>query len=166
MNRKHKFVEIPQSVLAQITNLKEMPFEDLKSFWLEVYQTEPPTNRRPYLERRLAYKLQENVYRQHNPALLERNQKRIEQLLKDTGNPRAAGKIVPEPGTVLIREYQGVQHQVIVTLDEEFEYRGMIYSSLSEIARIITGTRWSGPVFFGLRSATRPKKNKVAGGAK
>jgi len=53
-----------------------------------------------------------------------------------------------------------------VTLDEEFEYRGMIYSSLSEIARIITGTRWSGPVFFGLRSATRPKKNKVAGGAK
>lgn len=166
MIRKHKLVEIPQSVLAQISNLKEMPFEDLKLLWWETYQTKPPTNRRPYLERRLAFKLQEDAYRKHNPELMEKNKRRVDQLLKDTGSPRKAGKQIPEPGTVLIREYQGVQHQVIVTLDEEFEYRGMIYSSLSEIARVITGTRWSGPVFFGLRSATRPKKNKVAGGAK
>ncbi|QGG80588.1 DUF2924 domain-containing protein [Litorivicinus lipolyticus] len=163
MNRKHNPVAIPSSVIEQIVGLKEMPFEDLKSFWLEVYQTEPPTNRRPYLERRLAYKLQENVYRQQNPALLERNQKRIEQLLKDTGNPRAAGKIVPEPGTVLIREYQEERHEVTVTLEGAFDYKGTLYSSLSEIARLITGTRWSGPVFFGLRSASKPSKK---GGAK
>jgi hypothetical protein len=163
MNRKHQPVAIPSSVIEQIVGLKEMPFEDLKSFWLEVYQTEPPTNRRPYLERRLAYKLQENVYRQQIPGLLERNQKRIEQLLKDTGNPRAAGKIVPEPGTVLIREYQEERHEVTVTLDGAFDYKDTLYSSLSEIARLITGTRWSGPVFFGLRSASKPSKK---GGAK
>jgi hypothetical protein len=157
MNRKHNPVAIPSSVIEQIVGLKEMPFEDLKLLWLEVYQTEPPTNRRPYLERRLAYKLQENVYRQHNPALLERNQKRIEQLLKDTGNPRSAGKIVPEPGTVLIREYQEERHEVTVTLEGAFDYKGTLYSSLSEIARLITGTRWSGPVFFGLRSASKPR---------
>ena len=61
MNRKHQHVAIPSSVIEQIFGLKEMSFEDLKSFWLDVYQTEPPTNRRPYLERRLSYKLQENV---------------------------------------------------------------------------------------------------------
>lgn len=163
MNRKHQPVAIPSSVIEQIVGLKEMSFEDLKSFWLDVYQTEPPTNRRPYLERRLSYKLQENVYRQQNPGLLERNQKRIEQLLKDTGNPRAAGKIVPEPGTVLIREYQEERHEVTVTLDGAFDYKGTLYSSLSEIARLITGTRWSGSVFFGLRSASKPSKK---GGAK
>ena len=163
MNRKHKPVEIPPSVIEQIVGLKEMPFENLKSFWLEVYQTEPPTNRRPYLERRLAYRLQENVYMQQKPALLEKNEKRINQLLKDTGNPRAAGKIVPEPGTVLIREYQEERHEVTVTLDGTFNYKGTLYSSLSEIARLITGTRWSGPVFFGLRSASKPSKK---GGAK
>jgi len=163
MNRKHQPVAIPSSVIEQIVGLKEMPFEDLKSFWLEVYQTEPPTNRRPYLERRLAYRLQENVYMQQKPALLEKNGKRINQLLKDTGKPREAGKIVPEPGTVLIREYQEERHEVTVTLDGAFNYKGTLYSSLSEIARLITGTRWSGPVFFGLRSASKPSKK---GGAK
>jgi len=166
MNRKHKPVEMPQSVAAQIADLSMMSFEELKSFWLETFQTEPPTNRRAYLERRLAYKLQENVYRQKNPSLLEQNEKRINQLLKDTGAPRAAGKIVPEPGTVLIREYQEERHEVTVTLEGAFHYNGNLYNSLSEIARLITGTRWSGPVFFGLRSASKPKKKRVAGGAK
>jgi Protein of unknown function (DUF2924) len=53
-------------------------------------------------------------------------------------------------GTVLIREWHGVKHRVTV-LDHEVVYRGRRYKSLSEVARAITGTHWSGPVFFGLK---------------
>ena len=60
----------------------------------------------------------------------------------------------PIAGTRLIREYQGVEHCVTVR-DDDFEYQGRPYQSLSAIARAITGTPWSGPVFFGLKGGTR-----------
>jgi hypothetical protein len=60
----------------------------------------------------------------------------------------------PISGTRLIREYQGVAHCVTVR-DDDFEYQGRPYKSLSAIARAITGTPWSGPVFFGLKSSAR-----------
>lgn len=63
----------------------------------------------------------------------------------------------PVPGTVLIREYKGVEHRVTVTHDGQFEYQGCVYRSLSRIAREITGAQWSGPVFFGLR---RPHRHR------
>jgi hypothetical protein len=56
----------------------------------------------------------------------------------------------PVPGTVLTREYRGEVHQVTV-LEEGFEYRGKVFRSLSGIAKEITGTHWSGNLFFGLR---------------
>ena len=55
------------------------------------------------------------------------------------------------PGTRLVREWQGREHAVTV-LTDGFEYLGRPYKSLSAVARAITGTRWSGPAFFGLRS--------------
>ena len=63
---------------------------------------------------------------------------------------RMRGDDKPIAGTRLIREYQGVEHVVTVTRDG-FEYQGHPYKSLSAIARAITGTRWNGRVFFGLR---------------
>ena len=57
-----------------------------------------------------------------------------------------------EPGAVLIREW-GIKHQVMV-LEQGFSYRGQRYRSLSELARLITGSRWSGPLFFGLKNRT------------
>ena len=51
---------------------------------------------------------------------------------------------------VLIREWGGIKHQVVV-LEQSFSYRGKHYRSLSEVARLITGSRWSGPLFFGLK---------------
>ena len=59
----------------------------------------------------------------------------------------------PIAGTELIRVYAGAEHRVRVLPDDEFEYAGKRYPSLSMIAREITGTRWSGPAFFGLRKA-------------
>ena len=74
---------------------------------------------------------------------------RIRQLMRPD---RAA--VVPslKAGTILIREWRGVEHRVLV-LDGGFEHRGTRYKSLTHIARTITGTRWSGPRFFGLDAA-------------
>jgi Protein of unknown function (DUF2924) len=55
---------------------------------------------------------------------------------------------------LLIREWRGKAHQVTVQ-DDAVVYRGKRYRSLSEVARLITGTRWSGPLFFGLRKAAK-----------
>jgi hypothetical protein len=63
----------------------------------------------------------------------------------------------PPAGTLLTREYQGIEHRVIVTQDGQYDFQGRMYPSLSMIAREITGTRWSGPLFFGLRALPSPK---------
>jgi len=55
-----------------------------------------------------------------------------------------------KPGTRLVRQWRGQVHVVNVE-EKDFEYKGALYQSLSEIARLITGTRWSGPLFFGLK---------------
>ena len=64
------------------------------------------------------------------------------------------------PGTVLTREYRGIEHHVAVAQDGQYEYQGRRYPSLSTIAREITGTRWSGPLFFGLKPSAKPKVKK------
>jgi Protein of unknown function (DUF2924) len=64
------------------------------------------------------------------------------------------------PGTKLLRQFQGEMHEVLVG-DKGFEYRGKWYESLSEIARQITGTRWSGPLFFGLKQSRIPALPRV-----
>jgi hypothetical protein len=61
---------------------------------------------------------------------------------------------------VLTREYRGIEHHVAVTQDGQYEYQGRRYPSLSMIAREITGTRWSGPLFFGLKASAKPKVKK------
>jgi len=64
-----------------------------------------------------------------------------------------------QSGTVLTKDWQGRRHTVMVQ-DRGFAYGGQTYQSLSEIARFITGTRWNGPAFFGLRSEPRPKNKE------
>lgn len=63
---------------------------------------------------------------------------------------RQTPKVTLSPGTLLVREWQGTNHQVTV-LPTGFEYKGQHHTSLSAIARQITGTAWSGPLFFGLK---------------
>jgi hypothetical protein len=64
------------------------------------------------------------------------------------------------PGTVLAREYRGVEYRVVVTADGRFDFKGQPFQSLSVIAREITGTRWSGPVFFGLKARAAAKSSR------
>lgn len=139
------------TLAAQIARLPKHTWIELKSEWQRLYGGEPPIANRRFLERRIAYKLQELEFRKADPNLLERNRRRIDALIeKGALTPRRVG-VTPVPGTVLVREYDGVAHRVVVTADGQFEYRERLFRSLSVIAREITGTRWSGPAFFGLR---------------
>lgn len=157
---------MPKSLVAQVLQLPELPMPEIKALWQKLFNTEVPTHNRQFLEKRLAYRLQENEFRKVNPQLLENNQKQIDALI-ETGKLRKRDRDTrPDPGTVLCREYHGVEYHVTVTLDGQYEFQGRPYPSLSMIAREITGTRWSGPVFFGLKTYDPKTPAKKAGGRK
>lgn len=141
----------PANVLGRLAALKTAATPDLKQQWRELFAAEPPPYNRRFLESRLAYRIQELAYGGLKPETVQRLEALGEQL--DGGNPvlrRIRGDDKPITGTRLIREYQGVEHVVTVTRDG-YDYCGRPYQSLSAIARAITGTRWNGRVFFGLR---------------
>ena len=140
------------SVLGQLAALPEKTTPELKQLWRELYDREPPPYSKPFLVKRLAYRIQELAH----GGLSARAEAKLAERIEDE-NVRAKGKTPvrrgdrPIAGTRLIREWQGVEHTATV-LDEGFEYQGRRYQSLSAIARAITGTRWSGPLFWGLRN--------------
>ncbi len=139
-------------VLAQLAALPGKTTAELKQLWRELYDREPPSFNRDYLIKRLAYRIQELAY----GGLSARAEAKLDRLIADE-EARLAGKPVhhrgarPIAGTRLIRAWQGVEHSVTVLVDC-YEYRGRPYKSLSAIARAITGTRWNGPLFFGVRN--------------
>jgi hypothetical protein len=140
------------SVLAQLAALPKAETKALRARWHELFGSEPPPLGRKYLQSRLAYRIQELAY----GGLSDGAKDQIDALVADEdarikGKPRVrVMRDRPIAGTRLIREWKGVEHQVTV-LTDGFEYQGQNYKSLSAIARRITGTRWNGPVFFGLR---------------
>ena len=140
---------------ARLTALKTTPTPDLKAQWRDLFGTEPPPFNRRYLESRLAYRIQELAY----GGLKRETIRRLERLGEDLdgGDPvkrRIRTDLMPITGTRLIREWQGVEHVVTVTA-HGFDWQGRPYKSLSAIARAITGTRWNGWVFFGLKNHRR-----------
>jgi hypothetical protein len=139
-------------VLAQIASLAKASLADLKAQWRDLLGTEPPGINRDYLERRIAYRLQELAY----GGLSTKTRARLDilaQTAEKGSSPRTRMRAQNRPiaGTRLIREWQGVEYSVTV-LQTGFDYQGRPYASLSAIARQITGTRWNGPAFFGLRA--------------
>ena len=138
-------------VLGRLAALKTAGTPVLKQQWRELFGAEPPPYNRKFLESRLAYRIQELAYGGLKRETLSRLEALGEQF--DGGKTtvrRLRGDDKPVAGTQLIRQYQGVEHVVTVTHDG-FEYQGRPYKSLSAIARGITGTRWNGRTFFGLR---------------
>lgn len=141
----------PADVLGRLAALQVAPIAQLKQQWRELYGKEPPPFNKAYIQSRLAYRIQELAYGGLKPETRARLEALGEQL--DGGNVvlrRIRADSRPLPGTRLIREYDGVQHVVTVRADD-FEFEGRPYRSLSAIARHITGTRWNGWTFFGLR---------------
>jgi hypothetical protein len=144
---------IPKAdVPGRLVALQAATTSDLKAQWRQLFGAEPPPFSRTYLQSRLAYRVQELAYGGIQPVTLQRLEAMGEQM--DGGNltlRRVRRDDRPIAGTRLIREHQGVEHTVLVTTDG-FDWQGRPYTSLSAIARAITGTRWNGWTFFGLRT--------------
>lgn len=141
--------EVDSRIEAKIERLRSMPIVELRALWRAKFKSDPPGAFGPDLLRRsIAQKLQEDAY----GGLDRATARLLKQLIAQyTTTP---GKIVVprqiKPGAVLVREWKGQSHRVVV-LEEGFAYQNRPYENLSEVARLITGTRWNGPKFFGLR---------------
>ena len=137
-------------VSEQLTALPEMNKAALAALWREHFGTPPPEQiRRDLIIRVLAYKIQEQAFGGLCSSIRRRLRQFANAMEKDPNSMISNTRAI-KPGTRLIREWQGKSYKVTVA-KSGFEYDGQWYASLSEIARLITGTRWSGPLFFGLR---------------
>jgi Protein of unknown function (DUF2924) len=96
---------------------------EIKALWQQLFGTDNTTHNRQFLERRIAYKLQEIEFRTVDPQLLERNARRIQALVETGRAPKRDRELRLMPGTVLTREYRGVEYHVVVAQDGQYEYR-------------------------------------------
>jgi hypothetical protein len=134
-------------------NLAELPHlsrQQLLDLWQKLYRRPAPVGlRREVLIPFLAYRIQENTYGGLKPST-RAELRRIARLLEPSRGPgKRPVRARIRPGTRIVRAWRGAAHEIFV-VDSGFEYQGTTYRSLSGIARKITGTRWSGPAFFGL----------------
>ena len=129
------------AVEAEIRLIETMSLQELRGMWKARWGLAPRFRSADLLRRLIAWRLQTEVFGDLD------NDTRMQ--LRRTAIPQPTG--LP-PGSRLTREYRGKLHQVDVG-DHTFAYQGTAYASLSAIARQITGTRWNGPRFFGLRDA-------------
>ena len=140
------------TVLARLAELKTMAIARPEGQWRDLFATEPPPYNRKFLESRLAYRIQELAYGGLKPQTIERLKALGEQL--DGGNiavRRIRGTTGRSPARGSSANGRGSSTRVTVLADG-YEWQGRPYKSLSAIARAITGTRWNGWVFFGLKN--------------
>jgi hypothetical protein len=141
--------EAAGNLSRDLAALPGLPLDELKERWQALYGSPPPARLgRALMMRGIAYRLQEQALGGLRPA----RRRRLAHAAEEIGAGRAPSRAPTaiKPGTRLLREWQGVVHEVIV-LEDGVQYRGETWKSLSAVAREITGTRWSGPLFFGLR---------------
>jgi hypothetical protein len=140
-----------------LSRLPTLDIGELRQQWRGLYKTPAPPNlSRELLVRAVAHRMQELALGGLRPEP-QRQLLRIAQQFKETGEAAIRGRPELKSGTRLMREWQGRTYDVLV-LDDGFSWQNTRYRSLSAIARKITGTAWSGPLFFGLkpnRPATR-----------
>jgi hypothetical protein len=132
----------------ELAVLATMSSAQLRAEWKRVMRTEPPAFSPDLLQRALAYERQE---RRHGglSSALRREIERLGRQMERNGSARPSGGATLFPGTRLSRDWHGRSHHVLV-LEDGFLFEERRYRSLSHIANAITGTRWSGPRFFGL----------------
>lgn len=140
---------------AEIEAINGARLRELKTRWRKRHRREPPTGLPPKLMREaFVYALQEDRF----GGLSGKARRRLDVLAaKIESDPKApvCGDGALRPGARLVREWRGQRFEVEV-LESGFGMDGETYSSLSEIAQVITGTKWSGPRFFGLKRHSRP----------
>jgi hypothetical protein len=148
------------SVLRQLAALQKMKLPELQEKWRDLYGTEPPDFSRKFIQKRLAYRIQELFYGRLSQEAKNKLAKLAENdpvaMLQEKNTavkaPNQTGKVCA--GTRFVREWNGTKYEVIAK-EKGFEFNGKMYRSLSAIATEITGARWSGNLFFGLRKRSR-----------
>ena len=137
---------------ARLAALKTTPLPRPEGAVARPLRVRAAGHNRRFLESRLAYRIQELAYGGLKPETVKRLEALGEQFAdRNITRRRIRHDAMPIAGTRLVREWQGVEHTVTV-LTDGYEWQGRPYRSLSAIARAITGTRWNGLVFFGLKS--------------
>jgi hypothetical protein len=142
------------STLDRLSSSPRLQKPALSTLWQQLFNTTPPNGmRKEMLVQFLAYRMQEKEF----GGLSDHSHRRLREVassIEASATISASSRLAIKPGTRLIRQWKDQVH--VVNVEEgNYEYRGVRYQSLSEIARLITGTRWSGPLFFGLK----PKRN-------
>ena len=150
-NRSGQCTAAAADLVAKLAALPEMAVVDLRAEWQRLYRRHPPLKiRRQLLELGVAWKLQERVYGGFSAAT-KRRLADLAKTMDETGDIAKVRLVSLKPGAKLVREWRGETHDVLV-LEDGFQWRGQRWRSLSAIAREISGTRWSGPRFFGLQA--------------
>ncbi|GAC1554902.1 MAG: DUF2924 domain-containing protein [Beijerinckiaceae bacterium] len=141
---------------AELDRIAGLTIDELRSLWRQRQGSEPPAAfSKDLLARVLAYSVQEQAVGELSKAA----RKCLAQPGASVEPPRRLKK-----GSVIVREYDGLRHEVFVVADG-FSWQGKLYPSLSAIAKEITGTRWNGPRFFGLRGRETAPAARDTGGA-
>jgi len=152
---------MPDPIVQRLANLPKLSKTALRELWKELFNAPPPSKlRRQLMIPILAYRLQEQAF----GSLRAASRGRLCQLARAfENNSDAAVSSIPSirPGTRLVRQWGDQVHLVNVEAGG-YEYQGAWYQSLSEIARLITGSRWSGPLFFGIKSDQTNSKSREA----
>jgi hypothetical protein len=140
-----------EALAAEIAGVSKLGTDELRERWKAICGKAPSREiGRSFLARAIAYRLQERAYGGLKPSTSRLLARAAEE--NATGSSKRPQTRMAQTGTILIREWQGTAHRVTM-LDDGVSFNGKRYRSLSEVAREITGSRWSGPRFFGLRSS-------------
>ena len=140
---------------ARLDALSETSYDDLRMLWRRLYRSSPPPKlSRDLLTLAIAWKLQTQA-KGGLDAVSRRKLKSLAGVIAEKGDLTQTRLAQPKPGARLMRVWRGQTYHVLVR-DDGFEWQGERYGSLSIIARKITGTRWSGPRFFGLNKPAKP----------
>jgi hypothetical protein len=149
-------------VIEHVASMQKLDKPALLQIWKELFKTPPPIKlRRQLMIPMLAYRLQEQAFGSLRPNTRGRLRQSA-RALEAKANANAANPAVPtlKPGTRLVRQWRDQVHLVNVE-NNAYEYQGIRYQSLSQIARQITGTRWSGPAFFGLKKGQKTQEKET-----
>jgi Protein of unknown function (DUF2924) len=151
-NRAH--AKSDPDVEAELDRLPATPIAELRKRYRDLFRTEPPKAFGPDLLRRsIAHTIQEKAYGGLSPST-----RRLLSQMVNVASVKPSGRLeLPQrikAGSELVRTWKGKTYRVTVMADG-FAHEGKTFASLSEIATAITGTKWNGPRFFGLRSAVR-----------
>lgn len=147
------------AIEAEVDQVRSLGVDALRNRWRVTFGGIPPKGlTKDILGRMIAYRIQEETFGGLDPA----TKKLLDRLARGEKPNEITRRL--KPGTVLVREYQGERHTVTIAPDG-FNWCEKTYRSLSVIAQEITGTKWNGPRFFGLRMAAQPEKTKIPKGA-